>query len=562
MQIGTHPERWKNLHGPIKKHEADRKARLARVKVCRLDYSGTGSPKTATFDSTKDDPAEKETAAARLAQELKSSVDQSVQLRLYVVEDLSSDVIELLGSGLDIEPSFFRAHIVDYAWYNVRDRWRDPPNLDVMSGQQWWVQVRYVTARYFKSREDFDEAAKEAERFNILRRPDDDISNNSWWDDRNAIVGLTRSRATFWLNRNRKEGEPAIGKRNCFLLIVMLTSLAVLLLDPTVDKGDPLWRGRRNWIPTPSPKKPEREWGDLKILEPKKFFDDFIYWAEQPTAFSSIGSISNTHHIPMQVLLHLVCTEWRTMSDYIKTRLCQIDLEILKPEKFAASRQVDKALDKLNMWRRFIPLYREMVSETLEQVFRFPCNTEKFSTTDTTLNGATTPHCQGESSQSSAVASQDGTQTLGGRLSPRSRSSSSHGNAKLGSIVAYRNDFLLILSYLEEYQKRIDRLTSVVTAAIQIEDSRRALGDARNIGRLTWLATFFIPFSLIATAFCMQPHVTDISDKTVKYYFAAALPLAVVTILIAWVLSHLWVQHSWARLSHSFQGKGKKEKKH
>jgi uncharacterized membrane protein (DUF485 family) len=59
----------------------------------------------------------------------------------------------------------------------------------------------------------------------------------------------------------------------------------------------------------------------------------------------------------------------------------------------------------------------------------------------------------------------------------------------------------------------------------------------------------------------MQPHVTDISDKTVKYYFAAALPLAVVTILIAWVLSHLWVQHSWARLSHSFQGKGKKEKK-
>jgi len=561
MQIGTHPERWKNLHGPIQKHEADRKARLARVKVCRLDYSGTGSPKTATFDSSKDDPAGKETAAARLDQELKSSVDQSVQLRLYVVEDLSSDVIELLGSGLDIEPSFFRAHIVDYAWYNVRDRWRDPPNLDVMSGQQWWVQLRYVTARYFKSREDFDEAAKEAERFNILRRPDDDISNNSWWDDRNAIVGLTRSRATFWLNRDRKIGEPAIGKRNYALLIVMLTSLAVLLLDPTVDKGDPLWRGRRNWIPTPSPKKPEREWGDLKILEPKKFFDDFIYWAEQPEAFSSTGSIPNTHHIPMQVLLHLVCTEWRTMSDYIKTRLCQIDLEILKPEKFAASRQVDKALDKLNMWRRFIPLYREMVSETLEQVFRFPCNTERFATIDATLNGSTTPHCQGESAQS-AVGSQDGTQSLGGRLSPRSRPSSSHENAKLGSIVAYRNDFLLILSYLEEYQKRIDRLTSVVTAAIQIEDSRRALGDARNIGRLTWLATFFIPFSLIATAFCMQPHVTDISDKTVKYYFATALPLAVVTILIAWVLSHLWVQHSWARLLNAFQGKGKKEKKH
>jgi hypothetical protein len=207
MQIGTHPQRWKYLHEPAEGWSENRTARIEKVKVRRLDYYETGSPESVTFDS-----ADQDDAAELLTQDIESSINQKVKFRLYAVEDLSSDVIEVLGSGLDIEPSFFRAHIVDYAWYNVRDRWRDPPHLDILSRQQNWIQLRYVTARYFESREDFDTAAKEAEKFNILRRPDDDISNNSWWDDKNAIVGLTRSRATFWLKPGRKGDEPAIGK--------------------------------------------------------------------------------------------------------------------------------------------------------------------------------------------------------------------------------------------------------------------------------------------------------------------------------------------------------------
>jgi hypothetical protein len=38
--------------------------------------------------------------------------DKNVQLRLYVVEDLSRDFIELLGNKYDIDPAF-RSHIVD-----------------------------------------------------------------------------------------------------------------------------------------------------------------------------------------------------------------------------------------------------------------------------------------------------------------------------------------------------------------------------------------------------------------------------------------------------------------
>lgn len=45
--------------------------------------------------------------------------DQSLKLRLFVVEDLSRSVIEALGSKFDVDPSFFREHLVDYVWYNM-----------------------------------------------------------------------------------------------------------------------------------------------------------------------------------------------------------------------------------------------------------------------------------------------------------------------------------------------------------------------------------------------------------------------------------------------------------
>jgi hypothetical protein len=221
MEIGTHPERWNDLKPPGQTEEAGkdektkprsekRKLRREKMKVCRLDYYDTGEIKNEKFYST--DCGGGSSAAVLLEKDLDlATIDRGVQFRLYVVEDLSNDVIEVLGSKLGINPSFFRAHIVDYAWYNVLDRWRDPPNLDVICRRQNWFQLRFVTARYFQTREAFDAAATEAEAFNILRRPDDDISNNAWWDDKNAVVGLTRSRATFWLKDEHVEGTAAEG---------------------------------------------------------------------------------------------------------------------------------------------------------------------------------------------------------------------------------------------------------------------------------------------------------------------------------------------------------------
>jgi hypothetical protein len=107
-------------------------------------------------------------------------------------------------------------------------------------------------------------------------------------------------------------------------------------------------------------------------------YNDFIYWAQKTDVFetpTSNNAAANIH-VPVQALLHLVCAEWLTIADYIRTRLGQIEWEISFPEHFLyKGSNIDVALKKLHVWRRLVPLYREMLTETLQRVLHFPCLT-------------------------------------------------------------------------------------------------------------------------------------------------------------------------------------------
>jgi hypothetical protein len=180
----------------------ERMERAWRTNVTRLDY----------LDSGKVVPNNYKTSEA-LRNALKEVDEDKCQLRLFIVEDLSRDVIEHLGAHLDIEPTFFREHIVDYAWNNIRDRWVDPPNLDMVMRQQQWLQLRFTRARYFKSLDSFEKGFRQADSFNVFRRVEDDLDNEVMMDDKNAIVGLTRARASFWLrSADKSQKKGAIGR--------------------------------------------------------------------------------------------------------------------------------------------------------------------------------------------------------------------------------------------------------------------------------------------------------------------------------------------------------------
>jgi Mg2+ and Co2+ transporter CorA len=407
--------------------------------------------------------------------------------------------------------------------------------------QRRWLSIRFANARYYRKvdKKDFLAAKKEVESWNVFRRPDDDNNNRARWDEKDSVVSVMRTRASVWLKK--AEGDkPAVG---------------VLLLDPTISKGVgfPLWMGYRNWEPTPSmgsaiPEGPPRD----------SFYNDFIYWAEKrPFSSQSACPVPGAHshsnnHVPIEALLHLICADWLTMCEYIKTRLEQINWEIAYPKHFLNDdTQLDNPLSKLHVWRRLVPLYREMLNETLRRVFDFPCHTVKAMSNggaEVPVSPTKSTHDTNSKAMENAVAAVKAESTF-----------KPTGGLHSESISAFRSDFQSALSYLEEYQQRIDRLTSVVTAVISINDSRRALDENHNVARLTYLATIFIPLSFVATIFSMQEDITKIHN-TIKWYFAASIPLCAISLGVVFSLAYPGVQSRVHRGWVKIKG-GDKDKK-
>ena len=137
------------------------------------------------------------------------SAHDNVHARLFVVEDLSRDVIEALGARFDVDPLFFRGHISDYMWHNTRDPWVELPDLDLVSRQRSYLHVRYVQTKYFRSEDSLKKAQWEAGGFNVLRRVDKDGNWVKDVDIPNSDVGLVRSRTSFWIRPN-KSGENGV----------------------------------------------------------------------------------------------------------------------------------------------------------------------------------------------------------------------------------------------------------------------------------------------------------------------------------------------------------------
>ena len=92
----------------------DRRERASRTKIAILTFGSDGS-KVHRMDVSR---------SKDLSQAFDKSQDDHDDIhhaRSIVLEDLSKDMIEILGSRFDIDPYFFRHHISDYIWYNNCD---------------------------------------------------------------------------------------------------------------------------------------------------------------------------------------------------------------------------------------------------------------------------------------------------------------------------------------------------------------------------------------------------------------------------------------------------------
>ena len=130
---------------------------------------------------------------------LSAILDQSSTFkggRLFLVEDLSNEVVELLGSRLDIEPEFFASHIYSLDWFSRASSPTTVPNIYSTICAQSFVRFRYLEARsvLVKANQEINIDRLPCTNSNLLRK----VSIMKL-ESTNGMVGLERRHVTIWV---------------------------------------------------------------------------------------------------------------------------------------------------------------------------------------------------------------------------------------------------------------------------------------------------------------------------------------------------------------------------
>jgi CorA-like Mg2+ transporter protein len=93
-------------------------------------------------------------------------------------------------------------------------------------------------------------------------------------------------------------------------------------------------------------------------------------------------------------------------------------------------------------------------------------------------------------------------------------------------------DFEFLLAKAETLSKRCERGTSVIMNNANIAESRRAMTQARRVGKLTLLAFFYVPLSFTASFFGMNLEQFGTSTTIgIWVWFAVSAPVLLLSVL-------------------------------
>lgn len=320
MEVGTTPLRWLDVKAKPKQKEE----RWTRTKITLMEYSSTGKTYEVKLDTAN--------ALKEAVYSVSEATSEAPVSHLFFVEDLSQQVIEMLGSRFDIDPLFFREQIADYNWFNTRDPWAMAPNLMAGMKHRSWFRMRHVRFRYMEDRDTYDKARLHANGFNVFRRPDDDETHWSYLDKPGSLIAMTRTRTSIWVGKDPKNPN---------------VKVAIVLVDPTVTEGQPLWGGSVNWNLPPSMHDETPSSGEA----PQALYDLILQatssypWFPSPSKSPPIDE-----HIFALPTLYTICADWLVICEYLKARLSQIDWELEKPSVFRSKGDIiDSSLRRLHV---------------------------------------------------------------------------------------------------------------------------------------------------------------------------------------------------------------------
>lgn len=247
------------------------------------------------------------------------------------------------------------------------------------------------------------------------------------------------------------------------------------MVDPPVNEGYPLWSGYDNIRPPPA-------YLDGEYLTSHLFrspLEDFVYWARTAT-LDELQLIRREGDFIISPIFSSIPAQWLLNFEHISNRLSLIEWEIER-EEHRSVLGLDAALQRLHPWRRHVTNYGHRVQSSIDTLARF---------------------------------NKPGSQ-----------------NAK------HWQDLLENFNILEKrykiLQAKIDKIMSVLTAVISIEETKKQMSNARDVSRITYLAFIYVPLSFFASFLSMNADFPSGNGTVYWVFFVVSMPMTALSLLLA-----------------------------
>ena len=241
-------------------------------------------------------------------------------------------------------------------------------------------------------------------------------------------------------------------------------------------------------------------------------FDTFLVRAMRP---SPSEEIRLEGHITSK-LYPLIMAEWLVVIEYSFTGLFQIEYYMDAGRTRREPEELDEGLQKLHKWQRRLPFFTSWLESAIRALeYRYGYAPNPSMATMLQQPNSTAPR---ESTSSNTIVS-----------------ASKMAEHPWRPIIS---DLRTIHARVYALSMRADKIMTMATAVIGIDENKRALTESRSVTRITYLAFVFIPMSFVATLFSMNIDAVRKDMSTVYWaFFATAVPLSGLAFLIAmyWV---------------------------
>lgn len=262
-----------------------------------------------------------------------SNTPHVLNIKLILVEDISGDVVEALGSRYKIDPNFFDAHINPKFFRRHQD-------LIAVGSRRRWFQLRInkrLSPGYYKR-----------------------------WPYSNKLVETFQEGEPGW-SSDKMDTQISIWIGQDSLL--PNTTIGIVLLDNIAGTADYLFETnlRDACIPTPDLATVPITSNNAERMQPCSWFDDVLDITLRYPWFEATKTPDHNDKLSIVCrALYIACAEWLEVVESASWELDTIGSKLHSAATKNGESHILKTIESLTEWHKHLQGWRKMVSETLD----------------------------------------------------------------------------------------------------------------------------------------------------------------------------------------------------